>query len=120
MQRLMIADDSAVIRKVAKRILSGLGFAVAEASSAAEARLMCQTALPRVLIVDGAMDGALDLITAVRNLEGGREVRIYFCVVEADLRHLMIGRRAGADDYLMKPFDRPMLTRVFSRLAEAA
>lgn len=120
MQRLMIADDSAVIRKVGKRILAGLDFMVAEAASADEALKMCQAQLPNVLIVDASMAGALDLIAGVRRMDADRQVRIYFCVVEADLKHLMQGKRAGADDFLMKPFDRTILTSAFGRLAAAA
>jgi len=120
MQRLMIADDSAVIRKVGRRILAGLDFMVAEAASSDEALKMCQSQLPNVLIVDASMAGALDLISAVRRLDPGHGVRIYFCVVEADLKHLMLGKRAGADDFLMKPFDRTILTAAFGRLSAAA
>jgi two-component system chemotaxis response regulator CheY len=120
MQRLMIADDSAVIRKVAKRILAGLDFMVAEAESSVEALAMCQSELPNLLVVDAAMDGALELIADVRRMDPDRRVRIYYCVVEADLKHLMLGKRAGADDFLMKPFDRAILTSAFGKLAAAA
>ncbi|WP_105383391.1 response regulator [Neorhizobium alkalisoli] len=120
MQRLMIADGSDVVRKVGIRILSELGFLVAEAGSAREAITRCQTELPNFLIVDATLDDALGLIATVRAMPNGKSVRIFYCVIEADLKRMMAGKRAGADDFLLKPFDRKILTSVFSGFAQAA
>ena len=120
MQRLMIADGSDIVRTVGKRILSELGFLVAEAGTAQEAIARCQTELPNFLIVDAGLDGALDLIATIRAIPNGISVRFFYCVIEADLKKMMVGKRAGADDFLLKPFDRKILTSVFSSLAQAA
>lgn len=120
MQRLMIVDGSDIVRKVGKRILSELGFLVAEAETASEAILRCQAELPNFLIVDSTLDNALEVITAVRDMPGGKACRIFYCVIEADLKKMMAGKRAGADDFLLKPFDRKILTSVFSGFAAAA
>lgn len=120
MQRLMIADSSDIVRTVGKRILSELGFMVSEAGSSLETLHRCEAEMPNILIVDAGMDGALDLIGMLRCMPTGRDVRIYYCVIEADLKKMMMGKRAGANDFLMKPFDRKILTSVFSGLAIAA
>jgi two-component system chemotaxis response regulator CheY len=120
MQRLMIADSSDIVRKVGKRILSELGFLVAEAGGSREALMRCQAELPNFLIVDAGLEGALELIAGVRAIPEGKNVRIFYCVIEADLKRMMAGKRAGADDFLLKPFDRKILTSVFSGFAEAA
>lgn len=120
MRRLMIADDSDVVRKVGMRILSGMGFLVSDAANGLEALSRCEAELPDILIVDAGMDGALDLIANIRRLPNGKSVRIYYCVIEADLKKMMMGKRAGADDFLLKPFDRKILENVFSGLALAA
>lgn len=120
MQRLMIADNSDIVRKVGKRILSEIGFLIAEAGDAHEALRGCQTELPNFMIVDASLDGALDLIAAVRALPNGKDVKIFYCVIEADLKKMMAGKRAGADEFLLKPFDRKILTSVFSPYAAAA
>ncbi|WP_099865362.1 response regulator [Pararhizobium haloflavum] len=117
MQRLMIVDDSSVIRKVAKRILSGLDFLVSEADSASQAQSHCHAQLPHILIVDATMPDALEFISTIRSMPNGESVRIYYCLVEADLKSMMQGKRAGADDFLIKPFDRKILTSVFGRFA---
>jgi len=120
MRRFMIADDSAVICKVAKRILTGLDYLVIEASNAGEAMIMCDAQLPDVLCVDAGMTGALDLISSVRQMEGGADVRIYYLMIEKEFKQMMAGKRAGVDDFLLKPFDRRSLTEAFAPYAAAA
>ncbi|THF53636.1 response regulator [Allorhizobium terrae] len=119
MKRLMIADSSDVVRKVAHKILSELGYTVSEASTAREALVTCDAQLPDVIIVDSGIDGALDLITNIRSMPGGAEIRIFYCVIEADLKTMMRGKRAGASDFLLKPFDRQILTKIFDQRAAA-
>lgn len=114
MQRLMIADSSDVVRKVGKKILSELGFLVMEAPTAREALMRCEGELPNIVIVDAGLEGALDLIANIRALPEGKSVRIYYCVIEADLKTMMMGKRAGANDFLLKPFDRKILTTIFT------
>ena len=113
MQRLIIADGSDIVRKVGKRILSELSFDVHEASTARDALRACQSELPKFMIIDAGLDGAIDLITNVRAMPDGKDVKIYYCVVEADLKTMMAGKRAGASDFLQKPFDRKILTKIF-------
>lgn len=120
MKRLMIADGSDIVRKVGKKILSELGYQVTEAASGREALSRCERELPDVMIVDAGMSDALDLISNVRALPEGKAVKIYYCVVEAELKVMMAGKRAGANDFLLKPFDREILTKTFGDEAIAA
>jgi len=120
MQRFMITDTSDVVRKVGKRILSELDFLVSEAGDAREALMRCQAEMPDYLLVDAGMEGALELIASIRAMPDGKDVKIYYCVIEADLRKLMAGKRAGATDFLLKPFDRKILTAIFGNRAAAA
>lgn len=120
MQRFMITDTSDVVRKVGKRILSELDFLVSEAGDGREALMRCRAEMPDYLIVDAGMEGALELIASIRAMPDGKDVKIYYCVIEADLRKLMAGKRAGATDFLLKPFDRKILTAIFGNRAAAA
>lgn len=120
MQRLMIVDDSAVIRKVARRILSDLGFITLEADSGYQAEIACREEMPDIMVVDATMPDALEFIAGVRRSPAGKAVRIYYCLVEADLKSMMQGKRAGADDFLMKPFDRRILAATFAAEPVAA
>lgn len=120
MKRLLIADSSDIVRKVGRKILSELGYDISEAADARAALVSCETSLPNFMIVDSGLDGALDLITNVRAMPDGKTVRIFYCVIEADLKTMMLGKRAGASDFLLKPFDRKTLTAAFSKSEGAA
>jgi two-component system chemotaxis response regulator CheY len=120
MLRLMIADESEAVRKIAGHILQDLGFSVTESASALDAFSKSQANLPDVVIVDSGLAGALELIANIRGLPNGSRVMIYYSVTKADLRCLMAGKRAGASDFLLKPFDRKVLGAAFSAMISAA
>ena len=120
MLRLLIADESEAVRKIAAQILDDLGFSVTESASALDAFAKSQANLPNVVIVDSGLTGALDLIANIRSLPTGNLVQIYYSVTKADLRCLMAGKRAGATDFLLKPFDRKVLGAAFSAITSVA
>ncbi|MGV3549828.1 response regulator [Rhizobium sp.] len=116
MLRLLIADKGKSDCDAASGLFSELGFAVSISPSALDAMARCQATLPELLIVDAALDGALELIAAVRLLPSGKSVRILYGVAEADLRKLMAAKRAGADDFLLKPFEIKVLHALFDEM----
>ncbi len=120
MQRLILVDESVIIRKVGRRILSDLGYLVTEAEDIGAAMALCKGGLPAVLIVDSCLDGSADFIRDVRALPDGKSVKIFYCLVESKLKTMMQGKRAGADDFLLKPFDREILTKMFSDQSRSA
>lgn len=120
MSRLVIIDESPVICKVANKILSEFGFTVVETASLAQAREYCEVELPDVVVVDAGFEGALDFIADLRLMDGGKDIRIVYSLIEADLKRMMAGRRSGASDFLLKPFDRTSLTNVFEPMSVAA
>lgn len=116
MLRLIIADKGKTDCDAAIGLFSELGFAVTISPSALDTMARCETALPDLLIIDAALDGALDLIAAVRLMSGGGNVRILYGVSQADLRQLMAAKRAGADDFLLKPYDIKVLHALFDEM----
>ncbi|MBD3837914.1 response regulator [Brevundimonas sp.] len=113
----LIVDDSRIIRKVARRIVEGLGYEVDEAADGAEALAYCTGAMPDVLLVDWnmpVMDG-LSFLRRLRGLPGGDQPKVLFCTIETRPDRIAEALAAGADDYVMKPFDGEILQ---SKLAE--
>jgi len=113
----LIVDDSRIIRKVARRILEDLGFEVDEAADGAEALTYCMGAMPHVVLLDWqmpVMDG-LSFLRRLRDLPGGRAPKVLFCTIETRAERIAEALSAGADDYVMKPFDGEIL---HSKLAE--
>ncbi|MCF4128639.1 response regulator [Methylobacterium sp. SyP6R] len=112
MRTFLIVDDSAVIRKVARRIIEGLGFRVAEAEDGRQAVESCQAAMPDAILLDWNMphmDG-YDVLRALRRLPEGDRPKVLFCTIENDVASIARALHAGADEYIMKPFDKDIMT----------
>ena len=107
----LIVDDSRIIRKVARRIIEGLGYEVDEAADGAEALAYCIGAMPDVVLLDWNMP-VMDGITFLRRLRatpGGDRPKVLFCTIETRPERIAEALAAGADDYVMKPFDGEIL-----------
>jgi two-component system chemotaxis response regulator CheY len=122
MKRCMFVDDSAVIRKVAKRILGGPDLLMIEAATGFDALGMCMAQMPDIIIVDGALPdmSAVEFIRRVRAIEGMIKPQIAICLTEVDIGAIMRAKRAGAQGYLLKPFNRPQLLDRFRHFHSAA
>lgn len=122
MKRCMFIDDSSVIRKIAKRILGGSDMLVIEAARGFDAVEMCSADMPDIIVVDGALPDmqAEDVIRRVRAIESPIQPQILISLVEVDVASIMRAKRAGAQGYLLKPFNRPQLLKCFRTLRIAA
>jgi two-component system, chemotaxis family, chemotaxis protein CheY len=103
----LVVDDSRVIRKVSRRILEDLGFEVAEAADGVEAMAWCTAVMPDLILLDWqmpVMDG-LQFLKRLRAEPGGAAPKVVFCTVENELDRIREALDAGADEYIMKPFD---------------
>ncbi|CAO4147287.1 response regulator [Methylorubrum aminovorans] len=107
----LIVDDSAVIRKVARRILETLDFTVRDAEDGATALAMCAEAMPTVILLDWNMpnmDG-YEVLRHLRKSPLGDRPKVLFCTTENDVGAIARALHAGADEYIMKPFDRDIM-----------
>ncbi len=107
MRICLVVDDSRVVRKIARRILEGLGFEVAEAGDGVEALAFCAAAMPDAVLLDWAMptmDG-LEFVKRLRAEPGGGGPLVLFCSSETAPEQIALALDAGANEYIMKPFD---------------
>jgi two-component system chemotaxis response regulator CheY len=125
MKSCLIVDDSSVVRKVARRILEDMDFIVDEAEDGQEAFDKCRQEMPDAILLDWQMPimGGIEFLKLLRAYVGGHTPRVIYCVTENDIGQLALAKKAGANDIMMKPFDRDILEAKFmtqtEELAEA-
>jgi len=118
MKTCLVVDDSSVIRKVARRILEGLDFRILEAEDGQQALDACRRELPDAVLLDWnmpVMDG-YEFLKAMRRLPGGDHPKVVFCTTENDVVHIARALHAGANEYIMKPFDKDIVEAKFQEV----
>lgn len=118
MKQVLIVDDSAVIRKVARRILEGFHLQVNEAEDGRQAMNACAFLMPDAILLDWnmpVMDG-FEFLRELRKMPNGAKPKVVFCTTENDIAHIARAMHAGADEYIMKPFDREIVRSKFAEI----
>ncbi|MFZ9396905.1 MAG: response regulator [Erythrobacter sp.] len=111
MKKCLIVDDSRVIRRVSRHILETLGFTVEEAENGKLGLECCEASMPDVVLLDWNMPvmSGIEFIIQLRQRPGGDKPKVVFCTTENDVAHIREAISAGADEYVMKPFDHETL-----------
>ena len=115
MKICLVVDDSSVVRKVARRILEGLDLQIVEAEDGEKAIEACRQGLPDAILLDWnmpVMDG-LEFLNKLRRMPNGDHPKVVFCTTENDIAHIARALEAGADEYIMKPFDKDIIAAKF-------
>ena len=110
--RALVVDDSRAMRSILGGILEEVGFEVVQVPDAEEA--------DRLLHVDRTFDLALidwnlpvmnglDLVKMLRSRSELGAIRLMMVTTETGLAKVREALEAGADEYIMKPFDKEML-----------
>jgi two-component system chemotaxis response regulator CheY len=118
MKTCLVVDDSGVVRKVARRILEALDFQVIEAEDGAKAVEACMQALPDAVLLDWnmpVMDG-YEFLVQLRRMPGGDAPKVVFCTTENGVDHISRALQAGANEYIMKPFDKDIVAAKFQEV----
>lgn len=116
---LLVVDDDSRIRTLLMRFLTGHGYRVTAAASAAEARSRLEGLTFDLLVLDVMMPGESGLDLA-RDLRRQSAVPILMLTARAETADRITGLEAGVDDYLAKPFEpRELLLRIGSILKRA-
>lgn len=118
MKTCLVVDDSAVIRKIARKILEELDFEIAEAVDGKQALDRCLESMPDAVLLDWNMPvmNGIDFLRALRAAEGGDAPIVVFCTTENDLNHIREAMEAGANEYIMKPFDGEIIETKFAQV----
>lgn len=117
----LIVDDSRVIRKVSSKIAISLGYVPVEAENGEEALARCKRSMPDLVLTDWnmpEMDG-IAFVTKLRSIPTPKEPVVVFCTSNGEAKDIHDGIAAGADDYIVKPFDEAALKAKLEKLGQA-
>ena len=116
---VMIVDDSLVIRAVVRAGLESEGYQVMQAEDGTTALEQCRLRAPDVILLDIIMPG-LDGLEVLARLKADPDldyIPVVFLTARTDMADVVAGLRAGAHDYLKKPFaPEELLARVGSAI----
>ena len=111
MKSCLVVDDSKVIRKIIRNILDGLDFEIEEAEDGQEAYDACMRGMPDIILLDWNMPvlNGIDFLRKLRANRRRRRAGGRVCTTVNDIEHIREAMDAGANEYIMKPFDGDIL-----------
>ena len=118
MKSCLVVDDLAVIRQIARTILEELDFEIAEAVDGRQALDQCREQMPDAILLDWNMPvmNGIEFLRELRQISGGTAPVVVFCTTENDMAHIREALAAGANEYIMKPFDGDILQTKFAQV----
>jgi two-component system chemotaxis response regulator CheY len=126
MKQALVVDDSRAMRTIIGRFLKEAGYQIAEAADGREAldRLaeLRPTSPVSLVMVDWNMPemNGLEFVQAARADASYRDVRIVMVTTETEIERVFSALEAGADEYLMKPFNQAALNDKLNLLGVGA
>lgn len=119
MRILLVEDDELVARQVAET-LRGAGYIVETASDGEDAQFQGETEDFDMVVLDLGLPGVDGLTILQRWRDSGRTMPVLVLTARDTWRDKVTGLRAGADDYLAKPFEpEELLARVEALIRRA-
>lgn len=113
---LLLVDDEPTLREPLAEYLTGQGFVVHEAESAAGARSVLLEQTPDLVLLDIMMPGE-DGLSLCRHLVETRDLPVILLTARGEATDRIVGLEIGADDYVTKPFEpRELVARIRSVL----
>ena len=120
--RVLVVDDDAGIRQVLTTLLSEEGFQISTAPNGQEGLARAVESPPDVILLDVMMPGmdGLEVCRQLRSHPKTRYVCILLVTAKAASTDKVAGLRAGADDFVTKPFDPDeLIERIHTSLRRA-
>jgi len=120
MTQILVVEDQPELRKLMRMTLAQVDCDIAEAVDGASGWDQALRVRPDVVLLDIMMPGDLDGLELCRRIKADDRTRAAKVVLVSARGHrndMSIGREAGADDYLLKPFSPSRLVEVIQRLS---
>ena len=102
---ILVVDDDAPIRRMLERTLAAEGYTVAAAVDGGDALASVEASSPDLILLDVTMPGLDGLAVCRRLRDKGLSVPVLLLTARDELDDRVAGLDAGADDYVVKPFE---------------
>ena len=122
MKRVLIVEDQADIRKLIHMTLEFESYEIHEASDGAFGLRMASAVRPDLVLLDVMMPGEMDglqVCQAIKSNPALASVKVVLLTARGQSSDREAGKRAGADEYLVKPFSPLQLMDTIERLMAA-
>jgi CheY-like chemotaxis protein len=118
---ILIVEEDATLLEITAFRLELLGYEVVKQQSAERALEWLRQQLPTLVIVDHVLPGmdGIEFINRLSNDTRTSDVPVMFLSTNADLEDVQRAYNAGADEYLVIPYDPMVLEAKVERLANA-
>ncbi len=112
MYKVLIVDDSKAIREIEKKYLEEIGFEVLEAGNGKEAlKVLEENPDIKLILLDWHMPvmNGYEFLLKLRANPTWSDIKVMIVTTENQQKSIIDAIMAGANEYLMKPFDKEML-----------
>ncbi len=121
--KVLVVDDSKSIREIQRRYLSKMGHSVVEAANGEEAlKVLEENPDVKLVLLDWHMPvmNGYEFLKNIRAQDKWNHVKVMMVTTENQEKSVIDAIVAGANEYLMKPFDQEMLESKIRWLMEEA
>ncbi len=116
MARILIVDDAAFMRMRCSKLLSEKGYEVVEAINGAEALEKYKERKPDAVLLDITMPKMDGIITLQEIIKIDPHARVAMVTAMGQRSMVMNALKAGARDFVVKPFDGPKVLDTVKKL----
>jgi two-component system chemotaxis response regulator CheY len=122
MKHCLVVDHSPALRTIARRILESLQYTVTEAADGITALAACRKAMPDLIFLDWNLPHmtGIEFIKTLRSQPNSEQARILFCNSELNKGQIALALAAGADEFILKPFDSAQIRTKLTAIGLAA
>lgn len=123
MKRVLIVEDQADIRKLIHMTLEFEAYEIHEAADGVTGLRLARALRPDLMLLDVMMPGELDGLQVCQRIKADAElagIKIVLLTARGQARDREAGSKAGAEEYLVKPFSPLQLIDTIERLTSTA
>jgi len=120
-KRVLIVEDDAFQALLVEKMISRLGYVtIGNAASGEDAISMAYKLNPEIILMDIALLGEIDGITATEQIKKKKDIPIIYITGNSDSYNLDRAEKTGFVAYLIKPISSSMLEKPLRRASEIA